>query len=147
MLLLGVIGFGLTLIQIGKVKTVASAQRDAINSLSFRLSQLDIIAECAKAESAISEIKKLTFSRCDIPLDTIDKLATPFISILEGSASVSEDVRIKLRSAINNLNKISSASTREPPEDRHVGKQLSLLRDYHGIIVKIRSQVQEDHNP
>ena len=56
-LLLGAVGFAVTIWQISNVRSVASAQQQAIAGLSFRLSQLDVIAECTKAESAIADAK------------------------------------------------------------------------------------------
>lgn len=146
-LLLGTVGFAVTLVQIGRVKTVASAQRDAISGLSFRLSQLDITAECAKAETALGEIRKFTLdSTTDVPIEIVDRLATAFVSILEGSAAVSDEVRERLRDAISDLNKVTSTPARKRPDNHSSAtKQLAALRDYHGIITKIRAQVQEDH--
>lgn len=49
--LLGIGGFGITLYQVWKIKAATEASKDAISSLKVRLSHLDLIQECAKAES------------------------------------------------------------------------------------------------
>jgi hypothetical protein len=143
---LAIIGFWITLWQIKKIRTVADAQREAIAGLSFRLSQLDVIAECTKAEAALGELKKHALAgNSDIPIGIFDDLATSFISIAEGSTAISDEVRARVNSAISNINKLAAPSSRQRLEDRSAGKQLATIRDYRGIIVKIRAQVHEGH--
>ena len=144
-MLLGIIGFGVTIWQLLQVKRVADAQRDAIAGLKVRLAQFDVIQECAKAEAALAEIRKcLLISNTEISLQLFDALATSFVSILEGSHAITEDVRERLRSAVEEITKLTEMSPRVRNSAAAPAKRAATIRDYHGIIVKIRAQVQED---
>jgi hypothetical protein len=131
--------------QIRQIKDVATAQRDAINSLKIRLSQLDVMQECTKAERALSDIRTcLLTTKTEIPLGAFDNLAMPLVSILEGVSFLTEDVKLRLKVAIDAINRESENPTRLKSDQISSAKQVATIRDYHGLLIKIRAQIQQE---
>lgn len=139
---LGIIGFGVTLYQVWKVKAAAQASNEAISNLRVRLSHLDLVQECARAESALHSIKEhLLNSATEVPLNIFDSLALSLVTINESPQTLPEHTRARLASAIESINKLSTA-----PKNggRTVtAKQMATVREYYGLLVSIRTHIQE----
>ena len=144
-LFIGLGGFGVTLWQLRKVKNVTIAQQSAISSLKMRLAQIDVIQECAKAENALADVRSALLSDSgDISLACLDLFAVSLVTLLEGSPFLNEETRGRLKSAISEIDRMSEASQRKRPSKIDAAKRAITLREYHGLLVKVRSQVQQE---
>lgn len=101
--------------------------------------------ECTKAERALSDIRTcLLTTKTEIPLGAFDNLAMPLVSILEGVSFLTEDVKLRLKVAIDAINRESENPTRLKSDRTSSAKQVATIRDYHGLLIKIRAQIQQE---
>lgn len=142
-LLIGIVGFAITLRQLYQVQTVAEGQRLAIASLKLRINELNIIEECGKAERALNELKSHLFrSDDDIPLSIFDAFASSLITIRDATANLDVIARNRLQRTIEEIDRLSEQATGSVKRAAHA-KQAAQFRDYHGLLVLIRAQIQE----
>lgn len=103
--------------------------------------------ECTKAERALSDIRTcLLTTNTEIPLGAFDNLAMPLMSILEGVNFLTDDVKVRLRAAIDDINRQSAIPNRAKSDRISSAKHVATIREYHGLLIKIRAQIHLEHS-
>ena len=142
--LVGMVGFYITIRQIRQVKSTTEAAETAISELKVRFSHFDVIEECTIAENALSSLKEIARSGdWSESLFVCDKLATSLINLLE-RFPFDLETSAQLREAKARATSLSLLADRDKAPPPNPAKDMAALREIHSVLMKVRFKVQED---
>lgn len=146
-LLVGIVGFGITLRQLRAVKTATEAAEGAIAGLKIRFSHFDVIQEMTVAETALSALRKLAID-ADLSKssEAHDILTTSILKLRERFLHTDEDITRQLDETISALESLPRLLKNSDSYQNNIvcQKYLNGLRTAHTSLVKIRFKIQQE---
>ncbi|BEU99063.1 hypothetical protein [Novosphingobium olei] len=142
-LIIGIVGFAVTIYQIRAVKTATEAAQAAIHDLKIRIRHYDIIQDCTNAESFLKELKvSLDANNMRDCIRFLDDIATALINVSERWDDLEND-RLIVEDCIGRVQMLSHACAKNQGIES-TPKTLDSIRDIHRTLVKIRMKIQKE---
>lgn len=147
-MILTLVGFGITLIQLSKAKGAATAVKEEVARIRDSLSKYDAAQDIAKASYALSATRRyLSNGSWQDVTDSYEDVRRGLVQVKSSGHVTDDDLLIKISTASEHIEKLCTRIERaleKPPVLIDVSKTRGMLRRHDELIATITSSIQRD---
>jgi len=141
-LVISVVGFAITLIQLDRTKKATKAVADEIDKIQFAVSRYNAVAETSRAETSLDAARRhVRGSEWDLALQSLEAFSKALHTLRELRVREIEPHDANLQQAIVHINRLcerlDGAEAKGLPKNE-TPKTLSALRDHDMLITSVR---------
>lgn len=147
-MVLTIVGFGISLIQLAKAKGAATAVKDEVERIRDSLSKYDAAQDIAKAGYALNATRRyLSNGSWQDVTDSYEDVRRGLVQVKGSGHVTDQELLLQISTASEHIEKLCARIERaleKPPVSIDVSKTRGMLRRHDELIAAITSSIQRD---